>query len=228
MSEDDGDVSDVDITPISHATMVMEWDGAILYTDPIGGTGAMADQPKPNIVLVTDIHGDHLDVPTLEASTNDSTTIIAPQAVYDQLSPTLQARTIVVANGQTIEEQGFTIEAIPMYNLPEAADSRHVKGRGNGYVVEHDGVRVYIAGDTGPIDEMRNLQDIDMAFVPMNPTYTMTPGEAAEVVLAFAPRTVYPYHYREPDGFGDVEEFERLVNEGNPDINVELLEWYPE
>jgi L-ascorbate metabolism protein UlaG (beta-lactamase superfamily) len=132
----------------------------------------------------------------------------------------------VLANDETVTDKGVTITAVPMYNIPETDDSRHAKGRGNGYILEGAGSRVYIAGDTGPIPEMKALKNIDMAFIPMNLPYTMGVDDAALAVLAFAPTKVYPYHYRQPDGFADVAKFKTLVNTGNPDIEVVLLEWY--
>jgi L-ascorbate metabolism protein UlaG (beta-lactamase superfamily) len=130
-------------------------------------------------------------------------------------------------NGQHTEQVGFKIEAIPMYNLPESDTSFHTKGRGNGYVVEKHGERIYISGDTSGIPEMRSLQNIDLAFVAMDLPYTMGVEEAADAVLAFKPRKIYPYHYRTPLGFSDVAKFKRLVNSGNPATEVVQLNWYP-
>src|SRR5690606_8303977 len=154
--------------------------------------------------------------------------IIAPQAVHDQLSDSLQQHIRVMSNGETLEEQGISIEAIPMYNLREEAKQFHEKGRGNGYVLEKNGTRLYIAGDTEDIREMSDLTDIDIALMPMNLPYTMTVEKAAEAVLEFAPKKVYPYHFRGTEGMADVERFKQLVNEGNKDIEVVMLEWYPE
>ena len=118
------------------------------------------------------------------------------------------------------------MEAIPLFNLPESAKTFHAKGRGNGYVIEQGGARVYISGDTSGIPEMRALQGIDVAFVVMNLPYTMDVEEAADAVLAFAPKKVYPYHYRTPEGFSDVARFKELVNAGGKDIEVVQLKWY--
>jgi L-ascorbate metabolism protein UlaG (beta-lactamase superfamily) len=119
------------------------------------------------------------------------------------------------------------IEALPMYNLPlEGENYRHVKGVGNGYVLESEGTRIYIAGDTEDTPEMRALKNIDVAFIPMNLPYTMDVATAAAGVLAFNPDIVYPYHYRGADGLADVSEFERLVVQSNPNIQVRLLDWY--
>lgn len=122
---------------------------------------------------------------------------------------------------------GFKIEAIPMYNIPESDKSYHPKGRGNGYVIEKSDTRVYISGDTAGIPEMRNLENIDMAYIAMNLPYTMSVEEAADAVLAFKPKVVYPYHYRTPEGFSDVAKFKEIVNGKNPEIQVIQLEWYP-
>lgn len=217
----------VSVMPISHATMVLTWDDMVIYTDPVGGTDAFEHAPAADIVLVTDIHGDHLSVETLEAVVLGDTLLVVPQAVFTELSLPLQAAASILDNGGEVEFEGFSITAMPMYNLPESDDSRHVKGRGNGYIVEHDGMRVYVAGDTADIPEMRKLKDIDMAFVPMNLPYTMSVEDAADAVLDFKPRQVYPYHYRTPDGPSDVAKFKEIVELGNDAIEVVQLDWYP-
>ena len=217
----------VDIIPIEHATGIVQWDNTAIYFDPVGATSSFAGQPAANIVLITDIHGDHLSTSTV-AAVLGSAKLIVPQAVKDMLPTDMQTRATVLANGQSISEQGFTITAIPMYNLPTAENKdRHVKGRGNGYLIEKGGMRVYIAGDTAGTQEMRALTDIDVALLPMNMPYTMTVEEAADAVLSFRPRTVLPYHYRQPDGLADVAKFKQLVNTGDPSINVVLDAWYP-
>ena len=115
-----------------------------------------------------------------------------------------------------------------MYNLPEAADSRHTKGRGNGYILTMGGKKIYLSGDTEDIPEMRALKDIDVAFVCMNLPFTMDINQAASAVLEFKPKIVYPYHYRGQGGLADVEGFKKLVNAGNPKIEVRLRSWYPQ
>jgi len=219
--------TNVSIIPLEHATGILWWDNTALYFDPVGTAALFAGQPAADIVLITDIHGDHLSTSTLSSVVGNAK-LIVPQAVKDLLPAELQAKASVLSNGQSQTVQGFTITAVPMYNLPSAANKdRHTKGRGNGYLIEKDGFRVYLAGDTAGTPEMRALTDIDIAIIPMNPTYTMSVEEAADAVLVFKPKTVYPYHYREPSGLSDVSKFEQLVNAGNPDINVVLGAWYP-
>ncbi|MEK7134011.1 MAG: MBL fold metallo-hydrolase [Patescibacteria group bacterium] len=217
----------VNVVPISHATAVLKWDDAVIYTDPTGGAGAFAGQPTADIVLVTDVHGDHLSTSTLAAVVGPRTTLIVPQAVKELLPEDLASRALVLPNGERAAEMGFDILAVPMYNLPGSSADFHTKGRGNGYLIERDGTRVYVAGDSAGIPEMRALRDIDIALIPMNLPYTMGVEEAADAVLAFKPRQVYPYHYRGPDGLADVGRFKELVNAGDPNIDVVLANWYP-
>ena len=218
-----------EITPISHATMVLNWDGTIIYVDPVGGGEAFADQPSPDLVLITDIHGDHLNVETLQAVSTDKTKIIVPQAVADKLPEEFAPVIDVLNNGDIKERYGFEVEAIPMYNLREEALKFHTKGRGNGYVIEKNEKRVYISGDTEDIPEMRALKDIDVAFVCMNLPYTMTELSAAKAVVEFKPKKVYPYHYRGSDGFSDVNKFKAWIMKSgvSSEIEVVQLDWYP-
>ncbi|MEM7187497.1 MAG: MBL fold metallo-hydrolase [Bacteroidota bacterium] len=218
-----------EVTPISHATMVLHWDGATIYVDPVGGGDAFAGQPSPDLILITDVHGDHLSVETLRAVSAGKTKIILPQAAADKLPTEFDAQVDVLNNGDVKERFGFAVEAIPMYNLREEALKYHVKGRGNGYVIEKDDMRVYISGDTEDIPEMRALKNIDIAFVCMNLPYTMTEIQAAQAVVAFQPAVVYPYHYRGSEGYSDVNKFKGFIMKSgvNDKIEVKLLDWYP-
>ena len=223
----DSNNTPIEVTPISHATAVIEWKNKIIYTDPTGGAQSFSGVARPDIILITDIHGDHLSTSTLVSIVNTSTTLVVPQAVKDLLPQALASRTIVLQNGDTRDILGFTIKAIPMYNMPESSDTRHAKGRGNGYVVSREGFSVYIAGDTSSTPEMRALKDIDIAFIPMNLPFTMSVEEAASAVLAFEPKQVYPYHYRGQNGLSDVNLFKEFVDKGGKDIEVILKDWYP-
>jgi L-ascorbate metabolism protein UlaG (beta-lactamase superfamily) len=215
------------VEPIEHASFVLTIAGMNIFNDPVGDPQQYAGFDAPDIIFISHTHPDHYNVDTLAGVVAASTTIIAPQAVVDELPAFLANKTVVMENGDSHSIGGVTFEAVPMYNLPaEGEDSPHVIGRGNGYLLEAEGTRMYIAGDTEDTPEMRALKDIDVAFIPMNLPYTMDVASAAEAVLAFNPDIVYPYHYREPDGFADVSEFDRLVTQGNPEIEVRLLDWY--
>lgn len=216
------------IQPILHGTVVLQWNDKTIYVDPYGGAKAFKGIKAPDMVLITDIHGDHLNAETLGAVDMSNAIIMAPQAVVDQLDEKLKPKAIVLGNGKSASKLGVTINAIPMYNLPEDADSRHTKGRGNGYILDLGGKKVYFSGDTEDIPEMRSLSGIDVAFICMNLPYTMDIDQAASAVLEFKPKIVYPYHYRGQGGLNDVEAFKKLVNEGNKSIEVRLRNWYPE
>ena len=220
---------DITVTPILHASMVLQWHGETIFVDPYGGADLYASFGAPDLVLITDIHGDHLNQETLGGLDLSKAELIAPPAVIDQLGDVKFHKTHSLANGAATKWPSIQVEAVPMYNLPETDDSRHPKGRGNGYVLSMGGKRLYISGDTEDIPEMRQLKDIDVAFVCMNLPYTMDVEQAADAVLEFKPDIVYPFHYRGGGGkFSDVEEFKRLVNQGNAGIEVRLVGWYPE
>ena len=217
----------ISVIPIHHATMILNYKDVVIYVDPVGGSEAFAGQEKPDYILITDIHGDHFDIKTLESMALEATTLIVPQSVKDKLSTLIAKKVIVMNNGEINHLGDFSVEAIPMYNLRKEALKYHEKGRGNGYVLTLGNERVYISGDTEDIPEMRNLKNIDIAFVCMNLPYTMPVDKAAEAVLAFKPKTVYPYHYRGTDGLSDVAKFKSLIEAKDNNIKVVQLDWYP-
>lgn len=211
------------IQPITHATMVLSYNGKTIYVDPTGGTEAFKGLAAPDIILITDIHGDHLDPKTIAAVNTNNATFIVPQTVADKLPATIDKEQIeVLDNGEDEKEMGIKFTAIAMYNLPETPDAFHTKGRGNGYVLKIKNKRIYISGDTEDIPEMRSLKNIDIAFVCMNLPYTMDVNQAAQGVLAFSPKVVYPYHYKGQD----VNTFKNLVDAANKGIEVRLRNWY--
>jgi L-ascorbate metabolism protein UlaG (beta-lactamase superfamily) len=191
--------------------------------DPaVSGFGAVAPDfskvPKADIVLITDIHEDHLDKANLAKVRKPGSTVIIPGAASAEVKDG-----VVMKNGETKKVGPFTIEAVPMYNMkrgPAPGQYFHDKGRGNGYIVTYGGLRVYLAGDTEGIPEMRALKNIDVAFIPMILPYTMSPEEAADAVKAFHPKVVYPYHY----GMSDLKVFESGLK--GTGIDVRLRNWY--
>jgi L-ascorbate metabolism protein UlaG (beta-lactamase superfamily) len=215
---------DITITPINHATVEVAHAGKVILVDPVA-QGSYSGLPAPDIILITDIHGDHLDPATVVKVKKADTRIVVPAAVEAKLATSTPKVTgaIVMANGGTQEVDGVRVEAVPMYNVkrgPSPGQLYHTKGRGNGYIVTLGGKRVYFAGDTECTPEMRALKNIDVAFVPMNLPYTMPPAEAAECVKTFRPKIVYPYHYRG----SDPKEFAAAL-EGTG-IEVRLRDWY--
>lgn len=207
----------VKITPIQHASFMLEAGGKVIQVDPVGPQ-FYEGMPAADLILLTDIHGDHMAPPTIEKVRKAGTVIIAPAAVAKTVTGAQ-----VLGNGETRKWGDWTIEAVPMYNIkrgPEAGKLFHDKGRGNGYVLTYGGKRFYISGDTEDIPEMRALKNIDVAFVCMNLPYTMPPEEAADAVKAFHPKVVYPYHYRG----SDLAVFQKRL-EGTG-IDVRLRDWY--
>jgi L-ascorbate metabolism protein UlaG (beta-lactamase superfamily) len=208
---------EVRITPVRHASLMIEAEGKVIDVDP-WSQGSYEGLPKADLILITDIHPDHLDPKQIAAIQKAGTKIIGPKAVADQL-PGVE----VLSNGASTEWEKWKIEAIPMYNLkrgPAPGKFFHDKGRGNGYVLTYGGKRFYIAGDTEGVPEMRALKNIDVAFIPMNLPYTMPPDEAADAVKAFHPKIVYPYHYKG----SDLKVFEQgLAGTG---IDVRSRDWY--
>lgn len=221
------EVKDLKIIPIEHATTVLEYGDITIYVDPVGGAEAFKEQKEPDLILITDIHFDHLNLETLEGLNTSKAKIIVPQAVADKMPAEFTPQLDILNNGDTKERYDILVEAIPMYNLREEALKFHNKGRGNGYVLNIGNERIYFSGDTEDIPEMRALKNIDKAFVCMNLPYTMTEESAASAVLEFNPKQVYPYHYRGKPDVSDVVKFKKLVNEGNADIEVVQLDWYP-
>ncbi len=219
--------SDLQIIPIEHATTVLRYKDKTIYIDPTGGLSAFRNQKEPNLVLITDIHGDHMNIDTLDSLNLTKAKIIVPAAVAEKLPANYTEQLVIINNGETKNIDGIVIEAIPMYNLREEALKFHSKGRGNGYVLTLGEERLYFSGDTEDIPEMRALKNIDIAFICMNLPWTMTEESAADAVLEFKPKQVYPYHYRGKEKLSDVKKFKEIVNSGNAAIEVIQLDWYP-
>ncbi len=214
----DGDLT---IRPINHATLELDWKDLAVYVDPVGSPQRFAGLPAPGLVLITDIHFDHLSQDTLKALVTDKTVLAAPPAVAEQLSADLRRRVTVLTNGQSATLQGVPIEAVAAYNLTPDRLKFHPRGRGNGYVLTLGGKRIYISGDTEDTPELRALKDIDVAFLCMNLPYTMNVVQAAAAIQAFRPKIVYPYHYRGTD----VGRLKGLLAK-DKDIEVRLRDWY--
>lgn len=207
--------------PVDHASMVVETPGGVIYVDPVGGADLYAGMPQPALILLTHEHGDHFDLPTLQAL--PPVAIIANPAVHGMLPADMQARATAMANGDQAQAMGMGIEAVPAYNTSPDKQQFHPQGRDNGYVLTIGAKRFYIAGDTEDTPEMRALEDIEVAFLPMNLPYTMTVQQAADAVAAFKPVTVFPYHHRG----SDVRDFARLVEATDAGSLVVIANWYP-
>jgi L-ascorbate metabolism protein UlaG (beta-lactamase superfamily) len=211
---------DIIFHPVDHASLVLTWNGKTIYNDPVGSSSLYAGLPKADLILVSHSHGDHFSGSTIDAVRGSNCVIVAPSAVYSSLSTTLKGLTVVLTNGASTEAVGGTVDAIPAYN------SNHPLGSGNGYVLTLGGKRIYFAGDTGNIPEMRALRDIDVAFLCINIPYTMTPSDATNAVWAFRPKVVYPYHYRDQSGATtNAAAFKQRLGTA-AGVEVRLRKWY--
>ena len=183
---------------IGHGSLAFGFAGKTIYVDPYGKAGDYAAMPKADLVLITHEHGDHLDPAALSAVAGPDTPLIVSEVVREKLG-----RGTALTNGEKIEVLGIPIAAVPAYNIKHHRDTGepfHPQGRGNGYVLTFGDVRVYVAGDTEDIPEMAALAGVDVAFVPMNLPYTMTPEMAAAAGRTLKPKkALYPYHYGDTD-----------------------------
>lgn len=209
---------DLTITFLRHASLLFEYDGKVIYSDPVANFddiridfGAL---PKADLVLVSHDHYDHLDCDAIETIGKKNTTIICDGTSAQQLGKAIHLR-----NGESISvfDGAVEITAVPAYNITEGHLQFHPKERGdNGYIMTIGGTRIYIAGDTEDTPETYSIKDIDIAFLPVNQPYTMTLQQAANLARNIAPSILYPYHYTDTD----IAQLPKLLS--NTDIDVRL------
>jgi len=211
---------DIVFHPINHASFVMKWNGKMIYNDPVGGSTPYAGFPRADLILIGHAHNDHYDPTTLNAIRGPNTIVVAPPIVATNSSfpAVLKPVTVILTNGASTSVIGLTVDAIPAYNFTA---TYHRPGEGNGYVMTVGGRRIYMAGDTEDVPPMRNLTNIDVAFICMNLPFTMTVSNAASAVRQFRPKVVYPYHY----SASDINDFKRRVGQ-DLGIEVRLRKWY--
>ena len=188
---------DVTITFIGHGSLMFAFAGKIIQVDPFSKLADYASLPKADIILLTHDHFDHLDAAAINAVRTINTEVVLTETCAKQVKDG-----IVTHNGEAKTVQGLRIEAVPAYNLIHKRDDGqffHPKGTGNGYILTFGDKRIYVAGDTENTPEMKALRGIDVAFLPMNLPYTMTPAMVADAALSFQPKILYPYHYGDTD-----------------------------
>ncbi|MEW6507089.1 MAG: MBL fold metallo-hydrolase [Bacteroidota bacterium] len=184
---------DLKITFIGHGTLMFEFNNLVIHIDPVGRYADYSQLPKADLILITHQHGDHLDSLAIETIRKRNTVLYCNPASHAKASFGL-----VIENGEEAEFRGIKIEAVPAYNIVNKRQNGlpfHPKGEGNGYVLTISDKKIYIAGDTENVPEMKNLVNIDVAFLPMNLPYTMTPQMVADAVHMFNPKILYPYHF---------------------------------
>jgi L-ascorbate metabolism protein UlaG (beta-lactamase superfamily) len=188
---------DLKITFIGHGTLMFTFAGKVIHVDPWGRVAHYSDLPKADLILVTHDHGDHLDTNAINIIRQEKTSLVLTEKCTEKVEGGT-----VMRNGDVKSIQGFKIEAVPAYNILNKRGSGapyHPKGMGNGYVITFADKRVYVAADTENTPEMKALKNIDIAFLPMNLPYTMTPEMVADAAKAFKPKILYPYHYGDTD-----------------------------
>jgi L-ascorbate metabolism protein UlaG (beta-lactamase superfamily) len=204
---------DLSITFLGHASLLMGFNGKNIFVDPFGKVADYSSLPKADIIFSTHEHFDHLDPQALAAIRTPQTIMVLNPAGANQVGGG-----ITMQNGDKQTVAGLQVEAIPAYNLVhkrEDGQPFHPKGVGNGYILTFGDKRLYLAGDTENIPEMKALKKIDIAFLPMNLPYTMTPEMVADAAKSFRPAILYPYHF----GATDVS---RLVDLLKPEKGIEV------
>jgi L-ascorbate metabolism protein UlaG (beta-lactamase superfamily) len=182
---------DLKITFIGHGTLMFRYDGKVIHVDPVSMYADYATLPKADLILVTHEHPDHLDSKAIQAASTTNTTLVTNQASANNLP-----NATVMKNGDARTVSGIKVEAVPAYNFDKPF---HPKGNGNGYVLTFGDKRIFVAGDTENVPEIKALKNIDVAFLPMNQPYTMTPDQVADVARAMQPKVLYPYHFGNTD-----------------------------
>ena len=187
----------LDLTFLGHGTLMLIFKDTVLHVDPYGKVADYAALPRADLVLLTHDHADHLDQAALALVRTPVTDIVLPPVCADRVQGGL-----ILKNGETRTVRGITVTAVPAYNLVHHRDNGepfHPRGAGNGYLLDFGDTRLYVAGDTENTPEMAALKDVDIAFLPMNLPYTMTPEMVADAARSFRPRILYPYHYGDTD-----------------------------
>jgi L-ascorbate metabolism protein UlaG (beta-lactamase superfamily) len=205
-------IGDLEITFLGHGTLLLKLQDKIIHIDPFSNVANYSKLPQADLILLTHEHRDHLDPDALALIQSDHTQLVCSASCMDQVEGGM-----VMHNGDQKTIFGWTIEAVPAYNIVhkrDTGDPFHPQGVGNGYILTFGDTRIYVAGDTENVPEMADIRDIDIAFLPMNLPYTMTPEMVADAAKTLQPAILYPYHYGNTDTrqiidlLRDVEEIE--------------------
>ncbi len=212
---------EIEINFVKHASLFFEFDGKIIHIDPVLRMGNYENYPKADLILITHHHGDHMDLNAIDLIKKENTKIILTKKCHE-LSENL-SEVIIMQNGDVLNINQLEIEAIPAYNMihkRESGEPYHPKGEGNGYIIKFGNKKVLVAGDTENIPEIKELKNIDIAFLPMNLPYTMTPEMVADAAKAFRPKVLYPYHYSNTDTSILIE---LLKNEKDIEVRIKKM-----
>lgn len=204
------------ITFIKHGSLQLTFNGHHIQIDPVSEYADYSTFPKADIILITHEHGDHLDPKAISTLEKSDTLLITNES-----SNKILGKGTVMKNGDKLTPVDYlTIEAVPAYNTTPGREKFHPRHRDNGYILTLGGTRIYIAGDTEDIPEMKELKDIDIAFLPVNQPYTMTVPQAVHAAEMFAPKILYPYHY----GDTNVEEIKEQLKNGKTEVRIREMQ----
>jgi L-ascorbate metabolism protein UlaG (beta-lactamase superfamily) len=190
------EAGELEITFVKHGSLMFQYNNKTIHVDPVMRMADYSKLPDADLILITHHHGDHFDLNAIHELNNEGTRIICTQKCLE-ISEEMPEAT-VMSDNESLEISSLKIQSVPAYNIKhkrENGEPFHPKGAGNGYVIDFAGKKVYVAGDTENIPEMADLEDIFIAFLPMNLPYTMTPEMTAEAARSFDPEILYPYHY---------------------------------
>jgi len=207
----------VEMRFIGHGSLMFSINNFVIYIDPVRTSGSYENLPKADMILVTHEHGDHLDPDLIKTLRKDATIMFSNENAAASVS---WAKVMKAGDSNTVN--GITVMAVPAYNIKNMrapGQPFHPKGVGNGYVITIGDKKFYVAGDTENIPEMKNLKNIDIAFLPMNLPYTMTPEMVADAAKSFNPAILYPYHY----GNTNTEEIVKLLKNSGIEVRIRNL-----
>ena len=213
---------DLKITFIGHGTLMFTFNGKVIHVDPVSREADYSKLPKADLILITHEHGDHLDPSAVSAIRTDKTVLVYTESCTQQLKEVPGGN--IMKNGDSLTLVGLPLKAVPAYNIlqkREGGNPFHPKGVGNGYIITFGDKNIYVAGDTENTPEMKQLKNIDIAFLPMNLPYTMTPEMVADAARAFKPGILYPYHYGNTDTSVIVD---LLKNEKDIEVRIRNLQ----
>ena len=209
----------VTVAMIHHGSIALDYKGFHIQIDPVGRMGVQTIDyscfPKADCILITHEHGDHLDAATIDALSKNGTRLLLNAASRDKIE-----RGEAIANGETVQVGPVGITAVPAYNITEDHLKFHPKGNGNGYILDFDGLRIYVSGDTEDIDEMAGFAPVDVAFLSANQPYTMTASQCVDAAMALRPKVLIPYHLSNTD----VREIKDVLDANDSGIQVLLFE----
>lgn len=209
---------EVKITFIKHGSLQIAYDNLLIQVDPVSMFADYSTFPKADIILITHEHEDHLDPKAIDALTKEKTVLVMNESSAKKSG---NAKAKIMKNGDKMElPNQITLEAVPAYNTTPGREQFHPRSRDNGYILTIDGLRIYIAGDTEDIPEMKNLKNIDVAFLPVNQPYTMTVAQAVNAAKMFSPKVLYPYHF----GNTDVKPLEGLLKDSSIEVRLREMQ----